>query len=57
MTQWQAKLLAIWNHPAGPRTIHFWAPTAKWALVIAGFSDLTRPAERLSLSQSLCTSS
>ncbi|KAJ1517367.1 Mitochondrial pyruvate carrier 2, partial [Coelomomyces lativittatus] len=42
----------FWNHPAGPKTIHFWAPAAKWALVIAGLGDLKRPAEKLSLSQS-----
>ncbi|KAI7879520.1 UPF0041-domain-containing protein [Lichtheimia hyalospora FSU 10163] len=39
------------NSPAGPKTIHFWAPAMKWALVIAGISDLQRPAEKLSLSQ------
>ncbi|KAI9176206.1 Mitochondrial pyruvate carrier 2 [Blastocladiella emersonii ATCC 22665] len=42
----------FWNHPAGPKTIHFWAPAAKWALVIAGLGDLQRPAEKLSLMQS-----
>lgn len=44
------KLRALWNHPAGPRvslipicniqTIHFWAPSAKWALVIAGIQGI-----------------
>ena len=24
-----SKLAAFWNHPAGPKTIHFWAPTFK----------------------------
>ena len=38
--------------PAGPLTIFFWAPAFKWALVIAGIADLTRPAEKLSLTQS-----
>ncbi|KAJ3369615.1 hypothetical protein AMAG_12591 [Allomyces macrogynus ATCC 38327] len=42
----------FWNHPAGPKTIHFWAPAAKWGLVIAGLSDMKRPAEKLSLTQS-----
>ena len=37
---------------AGPLTIFFWAPAFKWALVIAGIADLTRPAEKLSLTQS-----
>lgn len=23
-----------WDHPAGPKTIHFWAPFAKWVLNI-----------------------
>ncbi|KAJ8660239.1 hypothetical protein O0I10_004099 [Lichtheimia ornata] len=41
------------NSPAGPKTIHFWAPAMKWALVIAGISDLKRPAENLSLAQNL----
>ncbi|KAI8902154.1 mitochondrial pyruvate carrier, partial [Globomyces pollinis-pini] len=39
------------NHPAGPKTIHFWAPTMKWGLVIAGLGDLNRPADKLSLTQ------
>ncbi|XP_064603648.1 mitochondrial pyruvate carrier 2-like [Liolophura sinensis] len=42
----------IWNHPAGPKTIFFWAPTFKWGLVVAGLGDLTRPAEKLSVTQS-----
>ncbi|CAL1540926.1 unnamed protein product [Lymnaea stagnalis] len=46
------KFLSLWHHPAGPKTIHFWAPGAKWALVIAGIGDLSRPAEKLSISQS-----
>ena len=53
------------NHPAGnphiqkllsyfkgPKTIHFWAPVAKWALVIAGLGDIQRPVEKVSLPQS-----
>lgn len=35
------------------RTIFFWAPMAKWALVIAGLKDLQRPADKLSLNQNL----
>ncbi|EUB58252.1 Mitochondrial pyruvate carrier 2 [Echinococcus granulosus] len=45
-------LLPVWNHPAGPKTVFFWAPTVKWGLVIAGLADLTRPAERISVYQS-----
>jgi hypothetical protein len=35
------------------RTIFFWAPMAKWALVAAGVKDLGRPAEKLSLNQNI----
>ena len=42
----------VWYADAGPRTIHFWAPTFKWGLVIAAFSDLLRPPEKLSEKQS-----
>ncbi|TPP62420.1 Mitochondrial pyruvate carrier [Fasciola gigantica] len=42
----------FWEHPAGPKTIFFWAPTFKWALVIAGLSDITRPVEKVSTYQS-----
>ncbi|KAM3174905.1 hypothetical protein ACTXT7_009594 [Hymenolepis weldensis] len=42
----------FWNHPAGPKTIFFWAPTFKWGLVIAGIADLARPVEKVSVSQS-----
>ncbi|KAL3271234.1 hypothetical protein HHI36_021728 [Cryptolaemus montrouzieri] len=45
------KLLPIWQHPAGPKTIFFWAPAFKWGLVVAGISDLQRPAESLSVPQ------
>ncbi|KAI8065253.1 mitochondrial pyruvate carrier [Gongronella butleri] len=47
----QSALQKFINSPAGPKTIHFWAPAMKWALVIAGIGDLARPAERLSLAQ------
>ncbi|KND00662.1 protein 44 [Spizellomyces punctatus DAOM BR117] len=43
----------FWNHPAGPKTIHFWAPAMKWGLVIAGLGDLQRPAEKLSVMQTV----
>lgn len=41
------------NSPTGPKTIHFWAPTMKWALVLAGINDFNRPVERLSGTQNL----
>lgn len=47
-----SKMKDRWNHPAGFKTIHFWAPAFKWALVIAGLSDYFRPPEKLSLNQS-----
>ncbi|KAI1885089.1 hypothetical protein AGOR_G00216600 [Albula goreensis] len=47
-----AKLRPVYNHPAGPKTVFFWAPMFKWGLVLAGLADMTRPAEKLSTSQS-----
>jgi len=47
-----AKLRPLYNHPAGPKTVFFWAPMFKWGLVGAGLADMTRPADKLSLSQS-----
>jgi len=41
-----------WNSPVGPKTVHFWAPVMKWALVGVSISDFGRPAEQLSLPQS-----
>ncbi|KAH9464700.1 hypothetical protein Pst134EB_004217 [Puccinia striiformis f. sp. tritici] len=49
----QSKLTGFLNHPAGPKTIFFWAPMFKWGLVAAGVKDLSRPAEKLSLSQNI----
>uniref|UniRef100_A0A0B7BEU8 Mitochondrial pyruvate carrier n=1 Tax=Arion vulgaris TaxID=1028688 RepID=A0A0B7BEU8_9EUPU len=46
------KFRMVWDHPAGPKTVHFWAPGVKWALVVAGIGDLSRPAENLSIYQS-----
>ncbi|VDM66853.1 unnamed protein product [Strongylus vulgaris] len=42
---------SAWNHPAGPKTVFFWAPTIKWGLVIAGIADMARPANKLSVYQ------
>ncbi|KAM7205364.1 putative mitochondrial pyruvate carrier 2 [Rhypophila sp. PSN 637] len=41
----------MWNSPVGFKTVHFWAPVMKWALVLAGVADFARPAEKLSLTQ------
>lgn len=46
------KMKPLWDSPAGPQTIFFWAPAFKWCLVFAGIGDLQRPAEKLSTSQS-----
>ncbi|KAF2257383.1 UPF0041-domain-containing protein [Trematosphaeria pertusa] len=54
----QSGFAKLWNSPVGPKTVHFWAPIMKWALVLTGASDFTRPAEQLSLTQNfalLCT--
>lgn len=47
------RLHPVWNHPAGPKTVFFWAPIFKWGLVIAGIGDLSRPVEKLSLPQNV----
>ncbi|KAH8929374.1 UPF0041-domain-containing protein [Atractiella rhizophila] len=41
------------NHPAGPKTVFFWAPLFKWCLVAAGLKDLSRPADKLSINQNI----
>ncbi|KAI9889956.1 MAG: Mitochondrial pyruvate carrier 2 [Vezdaea aestivalis] len=43
----------MWNGPVGVKTVHFWAPVMKWALVITGISDFYRPPEKLSLTQNI----
>ncbi|GLB37267.1 putative mediates the uptake of pyruvate into mitochondria [Lyophyllum shimeji] len=48
-----SKFASFMNHPAGPKTVFFWAPLMKWCLVAAGLKDLTRPADKLSVSQNL----
>jgi len=46
------RLQPMYNHEAGPKTVFFWSPIAKWSLVVAGIGDMYRPAEKLSLKQS-----
>jgi len=48
-----SKISTFMNHPAGPKTVFFWAPLMKWGLVAAGLKDLSRPADKLSVSQNL----
>ncbi|CCD23989.1 mitochondrial pyruvate carrier NDAI_0C03290 [Naumovozyma dairenensis CBS 421] len=43
----------FWQSQTGPKTVHFWAPTLKWGLVIAGLSDINRPVEKVSGAQNL----
>jgi hypothetical protein len=45
------RIASFWNHPAGPKTIHFWAPTFKWGISIANIADLQRPADKISVPQ------
>jgi hypothetical protein len=37
--------------PAGPFTVHFWAPMSKWFISGASFLDLNRPTDKVSLPQ------
>ncbi|XP_023637090.1 mitochondrial pyruvate carrier 2 isoform X1 [Capsella rubella] len=48
-----SKLKALWNHPAGPKTIHFWAPTFKWGISIANIADFQKPPENISYLQQI----
>ncbi|KAG1689682.1 Mitochondrial pyruvate carrier 4 [Phytophthora capsici] len=45
------KLARILAHPAGPFTIHFWAPTFKWAISIANIADMRGDPEKISTMQ------
>ncbi|KAJ3019657.1 UNVERIFIED_CONTAM: hypothetical protein HDU68_010572 [Siphonaria sp. JEL0065] len=49
----QSTLAKFWNGPTGPKTIFFYCPLVKWAIVGAGLKDINRPAETISFSQSL----
>jgi len=48
-----SRIQAFINHPAGPKTIHFWAPTFKWAISLANLADLQRPPENVSYPQQI----
>ncbi|KAI0250169.1 UPF0041-domain-containing protein [Lactifluus subvellereus] len=48
-----SRFQSFMNHPAGPKTVFFWAPLMKWCLVAAGVKDLSRPADKLSVSQNV----
>ncbi|QPG96266.1 hypothetical protein C2857_003694 [Epichloe festucae Fl1] len=51
--QHQSWFKRMWESEVGIKTVHFWAPVMKWALVLAGISDFARPAEKLSFTQNL----
>ena len=51
--QHASKFTRFLNSETGPKTVHFWAPVFKWALVIAGINDLQRPVEKLSGTQQI----
>ncbi|CEL96589.1 unnamed protein product [Vitrella brassicaformis CCMP3155] len=46
-----APVKSFLDHPAGPFTIHFWAPTFKWAISIANLMDINRPVDKMSVAQ------
>ncbi|GAP82397.1 putative upf0041 domain protein [Rosellinia necatrix] len=46
----------MWDSPIGFKTVHFWAPVLKWALVLAGIGDFARPVEKLSVTQNAAIS-
>ena len=41
------------EHPAGPFTIHFWAPTFKWVISLANVADMRKSPDCISLSQQM----
>jgi hypothetical protein len=45
------RVRGLLEHPAGPFTIHFWAPTAKWLISAANIADINRPVEKMSVPQ------
>lgn len=48
MASFSASFRNFLNHPAGPKTIFFWAPTFKWGISIANLSDLSRDPDHIS---------
>jgi len=51
MSSFAQSARAFINHPAGPKTIFFWAPTMKWGITAANVKDFSRPPELLSVPQ------
>lgn len=48
-----SRFTQIINSEVGPKTVHFWAPVMKWALVFAGAKDMSRPVEKISGTQQI----
>lgn len=46
-----SRIQAFLKHPAGPFTVHFWAPTWKWMLSVSNILDINRPVEKVSTVQ------
>ncbi|XP_023948110.2 mitochondrial pyruvate carrier 2-like isoform X2 [Bicyclus anynana] len=46
-----SRLRPLWEHDAGPKTIFFWAPAFKWALVLASLDEYRRPLDKVSPTQ------
>ncbi|BBN03683.1 mitochondrial pyruvate carrier 2 [Marchantia polymorpha subsp. ruderalis] len=46
-----SKLASFWNHPAGPKTIFFWAPAMKWGISFINILDFQKPPEMISFNQ------
>lgn len=53
MVQDSPRALSFINHPAGPFTIHFWAPAFKWGISLANLADMRNSPETISLPQQI----
>eukprot|EP00640_Fibrocapsa_japonica_P005388 CAMPEP_0113934280 /NCGR_PEP_ID=MMETSP1339-20121228/1622_1 /TAXON_ID=94617 /ORGANISM="Fibrocapsa japonica" /LENGTH=108 /DNA_ID=CAMNT_0000936013 /DNA_START=136 /DNA_END=462 /DNA_ORIENTATION=+ /assembly_acc=CAM_ASM_000762 len=51
------KISGFLDHPAGPFTIHFWAPTFKWGISFANIADLRRDPTAISTPQQVAVAS
>lgn len=51
-----SRFKALWDHPLGPRTTHFWGPVANWGFVVAGMIDSQKPPDKISpnMTATLC---
>jgi mitochondrial pyruvate carrier 2 len=56
MASFGSRLRDFWNHPAGPKTIFFWAPTFKWGISLSNLGDLQRDPDQVSLPMQLAVS-